>query len=66
MSGSNGTEYMPDNRNINTTKYMFDMFGNNVRIERQYKTYSIPLIIKGLIVVIRCLLLLRIKLVHPF
>ena len=66
MSGSNGTEYKPKNRNINTTKYMFDMFGNSIRMEREYETYRIPLIIKGLIVVIRCLLLLRIKLVHPF
>ncbi|MGN0328106.1 MAG: hypothetical protein ACI4D4_03900 [Lachnospira sp.] len=66
MSGSNGNEYKPENRNINITKYMFDMFGNTVRIERQCEYYRIPLLIKGLIVVIRCLLLLRIKLEHPF
>ena len=66
MSGSNGTEYKPENRNINTTKYMFDMLGNSISMEREYETYRIALIIKGLIVVIRCLLLLRIKLVHPF
>ena len=45
---------------------MFDMLGNSISMEREYETYRIPLIIKGLIVVIRCLLLLRIKLVHPF
>lgn len=66
MSGSNGTEYKPENRNVNTTKYIFDMLGNSISMEREYETYRIPLIIKGLIVVIRCLLLLRIKLVHPF
>ena len=61
MSGSNGTEYKQDNLNVNTTKYMFDMLGNSIRIERQYEYYRIPIMIKGLFVVIRCLLLLRVK-----
>lgn len=66
MSGSNGTEYKPDHRNINTTKYMFDMLGNTVRMERQYEYYRIPLLIKGFIIIIRCTMFLRIKFEYMF
>ena len=61
MSGSNGTAYKPENRNVNKTRYMFDMLGNSIRMERQYDYYRIPLIIKGLIIIIRCSLFLRNK-----
>ena len=61
MSGSNGTAYKPENRNVNKTRYMFDMLGNSIRMERQYDYYRIPLIIKGLIIIIRCSLFIRNK-----
>ena len=66
ISGSKGIEYKHNRRKIDNKKYIFDMLGNCMKMENQYEYYRIPFIIKLIITIVRCLLLLCIKINRLF